>query len=104
MDLDNIKAFQGLLVGFTREQVQVKCYILPKTVFGTEESTRTVKVRYLIINTTSLYNMIIGRPSFNLIRDTMSILYMCMMYPQSARKIEVIQRDQDTARRCYYIF
>lgn len=69
--------------------------------FGTEEGTRTVKVRYLIINTPYLYNMIIGRPDFNLIRDTMSIMYLCMTYPQSTRRIDVIQRDQETAKRCY---
>ena len=57
--------FSGTLVGFSGEQVQVLGYLPALTTFGDGGSAKTVQVRYLVVNASSPYNTIIGRPSFN---------------------------------------
>lgn len=53
MDKDYPKAFQGSLVGFSCEKLQVKSYITLNTTFEDEESARHIKERYLIIDAPS---------------------------------------------------
>lgn len=45
--------------------VQVKEYITLKIIFREEETAKEVRVRYLVIDAPSSYNMIILRPYFN---------------------------------------
>lgn len=71
------------------------------TIFGAEESAGMIKVRCLVIDTFSLYNMNVGRLAFSHMGVTISTLYMCMKYPLSDKRVRVIERDQATAMRCY---
>lgn len=80
MDLEKLNVFQGLLVGFSGEQVHVKVYITLKSVFRDDESIRMIKVRYLVIDKPYLYYMIIRCPAFNQLGSVMSTLYLCMKY------------------------
>lgn len=97
----DLKAFQSSLVRFLGKQTWVKSYITMTTIFGTEESARMIKVRYLVIDASFSYDMTVGRLASNHIRVTISTLYMCMKYPLPDRRVRVIQRDQETAIRYY---
>lgn len=61
-----------------------------KTVFIFKEIAKMIKVKYLIVDSPWLYNIIIGRPSFNLIWDALSTLYLNMKYPLSNGHIGII--------------
>lgn len=59
MDLDDLQPLRGSLIGFLGEQIQVKVCITLKTMILLKESPKTVKVRYIIVETRSSYNIII---------------------------------------------
>lgn len=40
LDPEDLKAFKESLVGFSRERVQMKCYIMLKTTFGAREKAK----------------------------------------------------------------
>lgn len=52
--------FKGSLVGFSMEQIKVKIYIALKNNFGVGEQPKKIKVVYIIIDSPSFYNNIIG--------------------------------------------
>src|ERR1051325_4817250 len=93
MDFDpkELLPFNGTLVGFSGEQVQVLGYLLVLTTFGTDESAKDVRVRYLVVNAYSPYNIIIGRPSFNALEAILSNLYLTMKYSLGKGRVGIIR-------------
>lgn len=71
------------------------------TVFGSGDNVKGMKMRYLIVNASSPYNIIIERPVFNTLEATLSIIYLAMKYPLEDRQIGVIKGDEGLARKCY---
>lgn len=53
-------------MGFSGEQVPMKGYINLNTLFVLKENGKMIKVRYVIVDTIYSYNIIIGRPIFNI--------------------------------------
>jgi len=102
LDPDQLQPFKGTLARFTREQVHVRGHISLKTTFGTRENAKTIRVKYLVINAPNCYNIIIERPSFNLLGIFMSTRFLVMKYPMKKGKIGTLRRDQKTARECYH--
>lgn len=66
-----------------------------------EESVGMIKTIYLSTNTSSSYNMIIGKCAFNILGGSLSTLYMCMKYYLPNGRVEVAQDDQETSKMCY---
>lgn len=101
LDPCDLRENQDLLIGFLCEHVQVKGYITLKIVFRVEENLKIVKVRYLIIYAFSLYNIIIGTSTFNLLGVSLSTLYLCMKYLLSNENICIVQGDKEIVKRYY---
>lgn len=101
MDTFELLSFKGTLVGFSREQVQVLVHLFIMTVFGSGDSAKGIKVRYLIVNTSSPYNITIGRSSFNAQEVALSTLYLTMKYPLDDGRVWVIKGDQGLAKKFY---
>ena len=102
LDPGGLIAFQGSLVGFSREHVQVKGYITLKIMFKLEENANMIKVRYHLVDANFSYNIIMGWHSFNLMEASISIMYMCMKYLLPNKRLGIFQSDQETARRFYH--
>lgn len=51
-----VQNFQGFLVGFSGEKIQINGHIILETMFRTEATTRTVKVNFLVVDTSFPYN------------------------------------------------
>ena len=100
-DSKELFPFSGTLIGFSGKQVQVLGYLPVLTTFGNEENAKGVRVRYLVVNASSPYNIIIGRPSFNALEAVLSTLYLKMKYPLGNGCVRVIRGDQGLARKCY---
>ncbi|GAU16859.1 hypothetical protein TSUD_368080 [Trifolium subterraneum] len=99
---EQLNPYFGMLVGFVGEQVDVMGHITLYTTFGEEENAKTIKVRYLMVKTPfTSYNIIIGRPTFNILGAVMSTLYLSIKYPLNNGKIEVVKGNQALARKCY---
>lgn len=71
------------------------------TVFGSGDNAKGIKVRYLILKASSPYNIIIGRPTFNIMEVALSTIYLTMKYPLDDGRVGVIKSDQGLARKCY---
>ena len=77
-DMIELLPFKGTLVDFSGEQVQVLGYMPVITTFGSEDNTKSVKVKYLIVNAAYPYNIIIDRLPFNILEATLSTLYLTL--------------------------
>lgn len=80
LDGDNIKAFQGSLVGILGEHVQLKDHITLKTMFGPKASSKIIKVKYLVVDVLYPYNAILRRPALNLLGTVQSTLQLILKY------------------------
>lgn len=81
LDPEQLRPFKGTLADFTGEQVHVRGHITLKTTFGTKETAKTIEVKYLVINAPNSYNIIIRRPTFNLLGAFLSTRFLVMKYP-----------------------
>lgn len=72
-----------------------------RTTFGSGLNAKTIMVRYMIVNSSSSYNVIIGRHSLNALNAVVSTPHLTMKYPMSDGRIGVVKADQTTARKCY---
>lgn len=88
-------------MGFSREQVQVKGYLILRITFVEQYNTKEIKVKYLVINALSSYNMIIGQLSFNWLRIDLHTLYLCMKYPFFNGRVGVVPGYQETTKKWY---
>ncbi|WJX84068.1 hypothetical protein P8452_66678 [Trifolium repens] len=99
---EHLLPYNGTLVGFAGEQVEVMGCTTLLTTFGEKDQAKTIKVRYLVVKTPfTSYNIIIGRPSFNTLEAAMSTLYLSIKYPLEDGRVGTIKGDQTLARRCY---
>jgi len=63
--LDDLKPYDGVLVGFSGDLVQVRWYLEAWTTFGKEKEAKTIVIRYMVLSTPSSYNVLLGRPAIN---------------------------------------
>jgi len=88
-------------MGFSGERVNTKGYIDLFTKFGAGRTTRTVKIRYLIIDAHTSYNILLGRLSLNMLGAVISTYHLAIKFPSTSGDIVTVHVDQPTARRCY---
>lgn len=70
--------------------MQVKGYIMLKAAFREQDQGKEIKVRYLVIDAPSSYNIFIERHTFNQLGTALSTSYLCMKYPISGERVRVI--------------
>ena len=58
---DQLRPYTGCL----GDQVEVRGHIELRTTFTDGTASRTVNIRYLVVNAPSAYNILLGRPSLN---------------------------------------
>ncbi|XP_014497027.1 uncharacterized protein LOC106758609 [Vigna radiata var. radiata] len=98
---DLIVPFDEQLVGFAGEQVDTKGYLDLWTRIGTERETEEKKVRYLLVDANTSYNVLIGRPCLNSFGAIVSTPHLTMKYPTAQGTICTVRADQKVARECY---
>ncbi|XP_024626580.1 uncharacterized protein [Medicago truncatula] len=99
---EQLQPFKGTLSGFTGERVHVRGYLTLKTIFGTGDQQKSMKIRYFVFNAPSSYNAIIGRPSINLLDAFVSTKHLMMKYPLVNGRVGIVRGDQKIARECYH--
>jgi len=65
LPLDQLRPYGACLYGFAGDQVEVRGYIELRTTFTDEAASRTEKIKYLVVNAPSAYNILLGRPTLN---------------------------------------
>jgi len=96
-----LRPYSGCLHGFTGDQVQVRGYLELRTTFTDGTASRIESIRYLVVNASSTYNMLLGRPTLNRLGAVLSTRHMKMKLPDLTGKVITIKSDQKEAKKCY---
>jgi len=76
-------------------------YIDLHTVFCDGHQTKTIPVRFLVVEAHTSYNVLLGRPLLNTLCAIVSTPHLAMQFPSSSGDIITIHGDQRLARECY---
>ena len=71
-----------------------------KTTFSDGTSSRTVNIKYLVVNAPSAYNILMGRPAINRLGVVAPSRHMKTKFPSLERGVIVIKSDQKAVRKC----
>ena len=64
-------------------------------------TARTEKIKYLVVNAPSAYNILLGRPTLNRLGAIPSMRHMKLKLPSMEGTVITIKPDQAEARCCY---
>ena len=81
--------------------MEVRGYIELRTTFTDEAGSRTEKIKYLVVNAPSAYNILLGRPTLNRIGAVPSTRHMKVKLPSMDGVVITIKSDQKEAKKCY---
>jgi len=98
---DQLRPYGGCLYGFSGDQVEVRGYIELRTPFTDGLASRTEKIRYLVVNAPSAYNILLGRPTLNRTGVVPSTRHMKVKLPSMEGLIITICSDKKEAKKCY---
>jgi len=90
---DQLRLYTGCLYGFAGDQVEVRGHIDLRTTFTDDTTSRTVKIRYLVGNAPSAYNILLGRPALNMIGAIAFTRHMKMKLPSLEGIVIIIKSD-----------
>jgi len=89
------------LYGFAKNKVEANGYIELSTMFTDSLSSRTTQIRYLVANAPLAYNILLGRPTLNRLKEVPSTRHMKMKLPSLKGVVITIVSDQGEVKRCY---
>jgi len=98
---DQLRPYGGCLYGFVGDQVEVRGYIELRTTFVDGLASRTEKIRYLVVNAPSMYNILLGRPTLNRTGAVPSTRHVKVKLPSMEGLIITIRSDHKEAKKCY---
>ena len=91
---DQLRPYDECLFGFVGDQVEVKEHVELRTTFSDGTSSRTISIRYLVVNVVSAYHMLLGRPSLNKLGVVASTRHIKMKLPSLEEGVIVIKRTR----------
>ena len=91
------------LQGFSGEKVLPLGSIQLVLTLGEPPCQTTTTTRFLIVDASSAYNMLLGRPSLNAIKSIPSAYHMMIKFPTESG-VGMVRGDQRVARECYSTF
>ena len=100
---DQLRQYDGCLVSFAGDQVEVRGYIELRTTFADENTAMTIAIRYIVVNVSSAYNLVLGRASLNRLRAVASTAHMRMGLSFDEGGVITIKAYQKASRKCYEI-
>ncbi|GAV59239.1 hypothetical protein CFOL_v3_02770 [Cephalotus follicularis] len=97
---DQLKPVKTLLVGFTGATIHPLGSINLSVVAGTAPRQTQVEMTFVVVDTPSPYNAIVGRPGLNLLEAIVSTRHIVVKFPTRFGVGEV-RGDQQAVRQCY---
>ncbi|XP_027927449.1 uncharacterized protein LOC114184336 [Vigna unguiculata] len=98
---DLIVPYNEQIVGFSGERVDTRGYLDLRTKIGSRKDGREVRVRFLLVEANTSYNVLLGRPCLNAFGAIVSTLHLAMKFPSDKGTICTVHADQQIARQCY---
>ena len=86
--------------GFSGEKVLPLGSIRLVLTLGDPPCQETTAVRFLVVDASSAYNILLGRPSLNTIKAIPSAYHMMIKFPTTSG-VGMVRGDQRMARECY---
>jgi len=99
--IEEMTPYDDHVVDFSGERVGTKGYIELYTTFGLDKASKTLKIRYLVIDANTSYNILLRRSSLNKLGAIVSTPHLAMKFPSLSGDILTIHVDQKIARECY---
>ncbi|GAV56790.1 hypothetical protein CFOL_v3_00332 [Cephalotus follicularis] len=97
---DQLRPVKTPLIGFVGQMVHLLGSIDLSMVAGTVPRQTQMQMTFLVVDTPSPYNAIIGRPGLNLLEAIVSTRHLVMKFPTRFGMREV-RGNQQVARQCY---
>src|ERR1044072_1038179 len=88
-------------MGFTNQKEKVRGFVETETVFGEGFSIRRIKVKFLVLECSASYNILIGRHTVNDVGAVVSTPHLKVKFPFLDGRIATIRVNQKLARLCY---
>ena len=95
-----MRPYDRCLVGFARDQVEVRGYVELRMTFSEESAARTITTGYIVVNAYSAYNLLLGRPSLKRLGAVASTTYMKMKLPAPEGGVITIMSDKKMTKKC----
>ena len=90
------------LQGFTRNEVIPLGQINLKVIFDIAPCTTSIDVNFILVDSPSVYNIIIGRETLHVIRTVASTCHMLLKF-STINGIGVVDRVQTLSRETYHM-
>jgi len=98
---DLIVPYNEQIVGFSGERVDTRGYLDLRTRIDSRRDDQEVRVRFLLVEANTSYNVLLGRPCLNAFGAIVSTLHLAMKFPSDKGTICTVHADQQIARQCY---
>jgi len=89
------------IYGFFGEKVSTRGYIDLHTIFRDGTQTKIIPIQFLVVDASTSYNVLLGRPSLNTLGVVVSTPHLAMKFPSPSGDILTIHGNQRLARECY---
>lgn len=91
------------MIGFAREQVHTRGRVDLLTTFGSRKLSKSLTIPYILVDTYTLYNILLDRPNLNVLRAIVSTPHLAMKFPPppSYGEYIIVKAAQEDARECY---
>lgn len=100
LDKRRLSPFNEHLIEFSRTQVPVEGMIELSLVMSTPPKAIHLASTFVIVSAPSVYNAILGRPSFNAAQVVVSTVHLLMKFP-TPESIGEVKANQEVVRQCY---
>ena len=97
---EKLEPFNTHLRGFSGEKVLPLGSIQLVLTLGEPPCQATTTARFLVVDASSAYNMLLGRPSLNAIKAIPFAYHMVIKFP-TIHGVGMVRGDQRVARECY---
>ena len=81
--------------------MEVQGYVELRTTFADESAARMITIKYIVVNASFPYDLLLGRPSLNKLGAVASTTHTKMKLPSAEQKVITIKSHQKMARKCY---
>ena len=98
---NQIKPFLEKLIGFVGKTTNMIRYVHLLTTFLDEKRSKSIRIKYFLVNALTSYNILLGRLSLNELGVIISTPHLTMKFSSKNGKIITVRANQMTTRECY---
>jgi len=91
------------IYGFSGEKVSTCGYIDLHTVFRDGTQTKTIPIRFLVVDVPTSYNVLLGQPSLNTLGVVVSMPHLAMKFPSPSGDILTIHATNSSHKNATWL-